>query len=95
MRELGWREFAHHLLFHFPQTPENPLDERFRHFSWNEPDGGKLQAWQRGMTGIPLADAGMRELWRTGWMHNRVRMAAASFLVKNLRIHWLEGARWF
>jgi deoxyribodipyrimidine photo-lyase len=95
VRELGWREFARHLLFHFPHTPENPLDGRFRAFPWNETNPGIMQAWQRGHTGIPLVDAGMRELWHTGWMHNRVRMVAASFLVKNLRIHWLEGARWF
>ncbi|MFZ4699088.1 MAG: cryptochrome/photolyase family protein [Candidatus Methylumidiphilus sp.] len=95
IRELGWREFAHHLLFHFSHTPENPMDSRFEHFAWNEPDAESLQAWQRGRTGIPLVDAGMRELWHTGWMHNRVRMVAASFLVKNLRIHWLEGTRWF
>jgi deoxyribodipyrimidine photo-lyase len=95
IRQLGWREFAHHLLFHFPQTPESPLDQRFRHFPWNPTDPTKLRAWQQGKTGIPLVDAGMRQLWQTGWMHNRVRMVAASFLVKNLRIHWLEGARWF
>ncbi len=94
-RQLCWREFAHHLLFHFPHTPENPLDQRFHRFPWNEPDPQKLRAWQRGMTGIPLVDAGMRQLWQTGWMHNRVRMVVASFLVKNLRVHWLEGARWF
>jgi len=95
VRQLAWREFAHHLLFHFPHTPENPLDRRFEHFSWNEVHPNKLRAWQKGMTGIPLVDAGMRQLWQTGWMHNRVRMVVASFLVKNLRIHWLEGARWF
>ena len=95
IRQLGWREFAHHLLFHFPHTPESPLNESFLSFQWNEPQLQTLQAWQTGKTGIPLVDAGMRELWHTGWMHNRVRMVAASFLVKNLRIHWLEGARWF
>lgn len=95
LRQLGWREFAHHLMFHFPHTTENPLNNRFLSFPWKEPDATLLQAWQRGKTGIPLVDAGMRELWQTGWMHNRVRMVAASFLVKNLRIHWLEGARWF
>jgi len=95
LRQLAWREFAHHLLFHFPHTPESPLDRRFQHFPWNEADHDTLRAWQQGRTGIPLVDAGMRELWQTGWMHNRVRMVAASFLVKNLRVHWLEGARWF
>ncbi len=94
-RQLCWREFAHYLLFHFPHTPENPLDGRFQHFPWNTPDPQTLRAWQQGKTGIPLVDAGMRQLWQTGWMHNRVRMVVASFLVKNLRIHWLEGARWF
>ena len=95
LRELGWREFAHHLLYHFPATTEKPMDRRFEHFPWNQPDANKLSAWQQGKTGIPLVDAGMRELWHTGWMHNRVRMVVASFLVKNLRFHWLEGARWF
>ncbi|MBS1213030.1 MAG: Deoxyribodipyrimidine photo-lyase [Proteobacteria bacterium] len=95
VRELAWREFAHHLLYHCPNTTEHPLDERFEYFPWVEPNPDILRAWQQGQTGIPLVDAGMRELWHTGWMHNRVRMVVASFLVKNLRIHWLEGARWF
>ena len=96
LRELGWREFAHHILYHFPHTADAPFDPRFETFDWNKaPPPGVLRAWQRGQTGIPLVDAGMRELWRTGWMHNRVRMVVASFLTKNLRIHWLEGARWF
>jgi len=94
VRELGWREFAHHLLYHFPHTTDKPLDTRFEQFVWDK-NAAALQAWQRGQTGIPLVDAGMRELWHTGWMHNRVRMIVASFLTKNLRIHWLEGARWF
>ncbi|HSH30718.1 MAG TPA: deoxyribodipyrimidine photo-lyase [Thiohalobacter sp.] len=94
LRQLAWREFAHHLLYHFPETPERPLDSRFEAFPWRV-DPASLRAWQRGRTGIPLVDAGMRELWHTGWMHNRVRMVAASFLTKNLGIHWREGARWF
>lgn len=94
-RELGWREFAHHLLFHFPETTDEPLDGRFAAFPWARDTGEDLAAWQRGRTGFPLVDAGMRELWRTGWMHNRVRMAVASFLTKNLLIPWREGARWF
>jgi deoxyribodipyrimidine photo-lyase len=94
VRELGWREFSYHLLFHFPHTTDKPLDVRFENFPWDK-NNAALTAWQRGQTGIPLVDAGMRELWRTGWMHNRVRMVVASFLTKNLRIHWLEGARWF
>lgn len=92
--ELLWREFAHHLIYHFPRTPLEPLDRRFERFAWSS-DAAQLQAWQRGRTGIPIVDAGMRQLWATGWMHNRVRMIVASFLVKNLRIHWLEGAHWF
>jgi deoxyribodipyrimidine photo-lyase len=94
LREIGWREFAHHLLHHFPRTATEPLDERFAHFPW-EPNPAWLDAWQRGCTGYPIVDAGMRELWSTGWMHNRVRMIVASLLTKNLRQPWLDGARWF
>ncbi len=94
LRQLFWREFAFHLLFHFPRTPERPLREKFEKFPWtSDPDG--LKAWQKGRTGYPMVDAGMRELWATGWMHNRTRMITASFLVKHLLIHWIEGARWF
>jgi deoxyribodipyrimidine photo-lyase len=94
LTELGWREFAYHLLFHFPHTPEQPLREKFAGFPWrSSPE--RLRAWQRGLTGYPLVDAGMRELWRTGWMHNRVRMIAASFLIKDLLQPWTEGAHWF
>ena len=96
LREIGWREFAHHLLFHFPTTPESPLRSEFNRFPWAKDPGGKmLAAWTRGATGYPIVDAGMRQLWATGWMHNRVRMVVASFLVKHLRIPWGEGARWF
>ncbi len=95
LRELGWREFGHHVLFHFPHTADAPLDRRFEAFPWRRDYGALLSAWQRGRTGVPLVDAGMRELWATGWMHNRVRMVVASFLTKNLRIPWQEGARWF
>jgi deoxyribodipyrimidine photo-lyase len=94
LRELGWREFAHHLLFHFPQTPEQPLREQFGQFPWKR-DRASLRAWQRGRTGFPIVDAGMRELWHTGWMHNRVRMIVASFLVKDLLGPWQDGAAWF
>ena len=94
LRQLGWREFAHHLLHHFPHTAEQPLDPRFAHYPWSR-SRRTLSAWQRGLTGYPLVDAGMRELWHTGWMHNRVRLIVASFLTKNLRHHWLAGARWF
>jgi deoxyribodipyrimidine photo-lyase len=96
LAEVGWREFAHHLLFHFPHTPEEPLRTEFARFPWREdPDGQLLRAWQRGQTGYPIVDAGMRQLWTTGWMHNRVRMIVASFLVKHLRLSWVHGARWF
>jgi deoxyribodipyrimidine photo-lyase len=94
LRQLGWREFAHHLLFHNPESPEQALRHEFNDFTW-KPDPKALAAWQRGRTGYPLVDAGMRELWHTGWMHNRVRMVVASFLVKHLLIAWQEGAAWF
>jgi deoxyribodipyrimidine photo-lyase len=93
-RQLIWREFAHHLLYHFPHTAEKPLRPDFENFPWRK-DAKALKAWQRGRTGYPLVDAGMRELWTTGWMHNRVRMVAASFLVKDLLIPWQQGAKWF
>jgi deoxyribodipyrimidine photo-lyase len=91
---LGWREFAHHLLYHFPRTPTEPLRPEFAAMKWRA-NADWLRAWQRGRTGFPLVDAGMRELWATGWMHNRVRMVVGSFLVKDLLISWQEGARWF
>ncbi|MEI6534607.1 MAG: deoxyribodipyrimidine photo-lyase [Verrucomicrobiaceae bacterium] len=94
LAEIGWREFAHHLLFHFPHTPTHPLRAEFERFPWRE-DAELLKAWQRGRTGYPLVDAGMRELWTTGWMHNRVRMVVASFLVKDLLLPWQTGAEWF
>ena len=94
LREIGWREFAHHLLFHFPQTPEQPLRPEFAAFPWAA-DARGLRAWQKGRTGYPIVDAGMRELWATGWMHNRVRMLVASFLVKDLRVPWQRGVEWF
>jgi deoxyribodipyrimidine photo-lyase len=92
--ELGWREFAHHLLFHFPETTTEPLRPEFARYPWRD-DAAALRAWQRGRTGIPIVDAGMRELWTTGWMHNRVRMLVASLLTKNLSLPWQEGAAWF
>ena len=97
LREIGWREFAHHLLFHYPKTPTEPLYDKFAAFPWRKPKeyAADLAAWQRGRTGVPIVDAGMRELWVTGIMHNRVRMIVASFLTKNLLIPWQEGARWF
>ncbi|MDZ4835696.1 MAG: deoxyribodipyrimidine photo-lyase [Candidatus Melainabacteria bacterium] len=94
LRELAWREFAHNLLFSFPDTAEQPLRPEFKKFPWDS-DDLLLKAWHRGNTGYPIVDAGMRELWTTGWMHNRVRMVVASFLVKDLLISWKEGAAWF
>ena len=94
LRQLAWREFAHHLLWHEPATIERPLRPAFEHFPWS-PDPALQRAWQRGQTGYPLVDAGMRQLWHTGWMHNRVRMVVASFLVKDLLQPWQDGARWF
>ena len=98
LSELGWRDFSHHLLFHFPDTPERPLNKRFEAFPWRSPHdeaSEDLAAWQAGRTGVPLVDAGMRQLYHCGWMHNRIRMVVASFLTKNLRLNWLHGARWF
>lgn len=94
LRQIAWREFSRHLLFHFPRTGLEPLRPGFRRFPWRM-DAPALKAWTRGGTGYPLVDAGMRELWHTGWMHNRMRMLAASFLVKHLLIPWQEGAAWF
>src|SRR6478735_4275380 len=95
LRQLFWREFAHHLLHHFPRTTDHNLDPRFDDFDWARVDDAQLDAWKSGRTGIPIVDAGMRQLWQTGWMHNRVRMLVASLLTKHLRVHWIEGARWF
>ena len=93
-RELGWREFSAYLLYHFPQMPTENLRPRFDRFPWLG-ESEALAAWQQGATGIPLVDAGMRELWQTGLMHNRVRMIVGSFLVKNLLLDWRLGAQWF
>ncbi len=96
LSEIGWREFAYHLLYYFPETAHAPLRPEFAAFPWAEDPGNiHLRAWQRGQTGYPIVDAGLRELWHTGWMHNRVRMIAASFLVKHLRLPWQKGAAWF
>ncbi|HEY6943315.1 deoxyribodipyrimidine photo-lyase [Dokdonella sp.] len=95
LRELGWREFSHHLLYHFPDSAERNLNPAFDRYPWAREAPRRIRRWQHGRTGIPIVDAGMRELWATGWMHNRVRMLVASFLTKNLRQHWLHGARWF
>jgi deoxyribodipyrimidine photo-lyase len=95
VRQLIWRDFAYHILVHFPHTTDRPFQDGFDQFPWRETDEEFLSAWKQGKTGIPIVDAGMRELWETGWMHNRVRMIVASLLTKNARQHWLEGARWF
>lgn len=92
--ELGWREFGHSLLYFNDGLPTQNLQTKFNHFKWRK-DAKALRAWQQGKTGVPFVDAGMRELWQTGIMHNRVRMVVGSFLVKNLMIHWLAGAKWF
>lgn len=95
LRQLYWREFAHHLLYHFPRTMEQPLDDRFTGLLWQGDHAKELAAWQQGRTGIPIVDAGMRQLWQHGWMHNRVRMLVASLLTKNLMIPWQDGSHWF
>lgn len=94
LSEIAWRDFANHLLFHYPDIPTANYKSQFDAFPWRN-DGDALAAWQRGQTGYPIVDAGMRELWETGWMHNRVRMIVASFLTKHLLIHWGEGEKWF
>ena len=93
-RQIVWREFSHHLLYHWPNFPEEPFRPEFRRFPWTRNEEA-LRQWQLGLTGYPIVDAGMRELWATGWMHNRVRMIAASFLAKHLLIPWQDGAAWF
>lgn len=95
LSEIGWREFAWHTLFHFPDLAHANWRSSFDAFPWPAPDPAQLRAWQRGETGIGLVDAGMRELWHTGSMHNRVRMVTASFLTKNLLIDWRHGEQWF
>ena len=93
--ELGWREFCYHLLFHFPDLASRNFQPRFDDFPWSEPDPSELSAWRKGSTGYPIVDAGMRQLWQTGTMHNRVRMVCASFLAKDLLVDWRVGERWF
>lgn len=93
-KELAWREFSWHLLFHYPDLATREFNPRFAEFGWDFDERG-FRAWTRGITGYPIVDAGMRELWQTGWMHNRVRMIAASFLIKDLMIDWRHGEQWF
>lgn len=94
LSEIGWRDFACHLLYYYPHTIFRPLYEKYEDFPWEKNTEG-LKAWQKGKTGFPIIDAAMRQLWETGWMHNRMRMLVGSFLVKDLRISWVEGAKWF
>ncbi|WP_375203138.1 cryptochrome/photolyase family protein [Hyphococcus sp.] len=94
LSELAWREFSYNLLFHNKDLPEKPLREEFADYPWRKDKKG-LDAWQEGLTGYPIVDAGMRQLWRTGWMHNRVRMIVASFLIKDLLVPWQKGEAWF
>lgn len=94
LSELAWREFSYSLLFYNPTLPTDNLQDKFDRFPWKK-DAKALKAWQQGLTGIPIVDAGMRELWKTGYMHNRIRMVVASFLVKNCLLHWREGEAWF
>lgn len=92
--ELGWREFSYSLLYYNPDLPTKNLQKKFDQFPWSN-DKKALNAWKKGQTGVPMVDAGMRQLWQTGYMHNRVRMIVGSFLVKNLRLHWCHGEDWF
>jgi deoxyribodipyrimidine photo-lyase len=94
LAELGWREFSYHLLFHNPDLARSNFQKRFDAFPWRRDDNA-LKVWKQGQTGYPIVDAGLRELWQTGWMHNRVRMIVASFLIKHLMIDWREGEAWF
>ena len=93
-KELVWREFSWHLLFHYPKLPTENLNHRFDAFPWSN-DEALFEAWKKGQTGYPVVDAGMRQLWQHGWMHNRVRMIVASFLIKHLNIDWRWGEAWF
>ena len=94
LKELGWREFSYSLLYHFPALPDKNFQAQFDKFPWDK-NPAALHAWQRGQTGYPIVDAAMRELWATGYMHNRARMIVGSFLCKHLLTHWHEGERWF
>jgi len=95
LSEVGWREFSYTILFARPDLAQRNYRREFDAFPWSQPDPDVLAAWQQGRTGIPIVDAGMRELWTTGWMHNRVRMIVASLLTKNLLIDWRVGEEWF
>ena len=92
--ELGWREFAYYVLHHWPASRHHNFNPKFDVMPWRDDPPG-LDAWQRGLTGVPLVDAGLRQLWHEGWMHNRVRMVVASWLTKHMGIDWRQGAAWF
>ena len=94
LAELGWRDFSYNLLYHYPDITKNPIQNKFNKFPWLK-DNKNLKKWQKGFTGIPIVDAGMRQLYETGWMHNRLRMIVGSFLTKNLLLHWKLGEEWF
>ncbi len=94
LKQLLWREFANHILWHFPHTQSEPMNARYKKSFWQR-NNKHFTAWCQGETGIPIVDAGMKQLWQTGWMHNRVRMIVSSFLTKNLGISWTQGANWF
>lgn len=94
IKEVVWRDFSYYQVFYYPELADKNINEKFDKFEW-ENDDTKLKAWQQGQTGIPIVDAGMRELWQTGYMHNRVRMITASFLIKNCLVHWKKGEQWF
>ena len=94
LSELGWREFSYYLLYHYNELPATAFNPKFKDFEWKH-NQSQLESWQKGNTGYPIVDAGMRQLWQTGWMHNRVRMIVASFLTKHLLINWQYGADWF
>jgi deoxyribodipyrimidine photo-lyase len=95
LSEVGWREFSYNILFHFPELHSKNFRPEFDQFPWGDVEPPLLKAWQKGTTGVPLVDAGMRELWHTGYMHNRVRMVVASFLIKNMLVDWRVGEAWF
>ncbi|MDC2979272.1 DNA photolyase family protein [Pelagibacteraceae bacterium] len=94
LAEIGWRDFSYNLLYYYPDMTNNPIQKKFNKFPWLK-DNRNLKKWQKGFTGIPIVDAGMRQLYETGWMHNRVRMIVGSFLTKNLLLHWKHGEEWF
>jgi deoxyribodipyrimidine photo-lyase len=94
LSELGWREFSYYILFHAPHIPTQNFNKKFDHFPWDQNEKA-LKAWQTGNTGYPIVDAGMRQLWETGWMHNRLRLIVGSFLTKHLLHSWRHGAAWF